>query len=230
MRYFKFKPKTPTSKALKNEIKELNTKEKRLYRKAKILKHIGNVVFWIVFVLCMISSYFLISLVPDETTLILDIIDIVLSVLIVLLCLPISLIIAFLASLPFITVHDNNSKFIRQTLRSAVCSELRNFYGLCDPLLVTKCFDCTDNKFKNHDVCLFFFDGELRITTNLQYGFYNTNKDLGCYAFTKEEVTLSRVSLVQHEAAELTAGEFRMTMGIRAKGFIERNMLTETEK
>ncbi|MBQ3183891.1 MAG: hypothetical protein IJB57_09515 [Clostridia bacterium] len=225
MRYFKYKRNPSSSESIKNELKELGDKEKTLYRKSKILKYIGNVVFFVILIPGIITSLYLISRLPDTDILILDIILTVISVPLMFLGFVASAIIAVFVSMLFWNIEDNSSKSIRQTIRSEVCSELREFYGLCEPLLVTKCFDCTDNKFKDHDVCLYFVDGELRITTNLQYGFYNTNKDLGCYVLIKEEISLSRVSFGQHEAAELTAGKFNMMLGIRAKVFIERNML-----
>ncbi len=230
MRYFKFKQKTPTSKALKNKLKEFKNEEKTLYRKAKTFEHIGNIVFWIIFLLGTITSMYLVTLFSDKDVLILNIIRIILSFVFVILCIVVSAIIASLVSLPFWTFQDNNAKLIRQTMRSAVCSELRDFYGLNYPVLVTKCYQCTNNKFDDHDVCLFFVDGELRITTNLQYGFYNINKDLGCYVFVPDEILLSRVSIGHHTAVELTAGDFSIMLGIKAKRFIERYILDIIEK
>ena len=224
MRYFKFNKTVPMPKTLKEQFKELSRNEKRLYRKAKILKHIGNVVFWIVLVVCISASHYLCSLIPEGDTLLLDIINTVLCVLLFVLSLFLSLIIALAASMPFWSLRDNSLKHVQQTICSAVCVELREFYGLCEPVLVTKCYECTDGKFKDHDVCLFFVDGELRITTNLQYGFYNINKDLGCYVFSKEEIRVSRVVHERYEATELTVDEFCITLGKKAKGFIESNI------
>ena len=161
---------------------------------------------------------------PEGDTLLPDIINTVLCVLLFVLSLILSPIIALVVSIPFWNLQDNNAKHVRQTMRSAVCAELREFYGLCEPVLITKCYECTDGKFKDHDVCLFFVDGELRITTNLQYGFYNINKDLGCYVFSKEEIRLSHVVHGRYEATELTVDEFCITLGKKAKGFLESNI------
>ena len=226
MRYFKFKKNSPTPNALKNKLRELNNEEKRLYRKAKMFKRIGNVVFWIIFLTGTITSIYLVTLFSDRDVLILHIIQTILSFVFVILCIVVSAIIAALVSLLFWNYQDKNVNFIRQTIRSAVCSELQKFYGLCEPLLVTKCYECTDKNFNNHDVCIFNADGELRITTNLQYGFYNINKDLGCYAFTQEEISITRVDFAENEATRLTVGDFNITLGIKAKRFIEQIITT----
>ena len=79
----------------------------------------------------------------------------------------------------------------KETLSKATL-HLRNYYGLSQPYLLTKCFAAADEKWKNHDVCIFIVDNELRITTDLVHGFLYGERDLGCYAFKRSEIALSK--------------------------------------
>ena len=90
---------------------------------------------------------------------------------------------------------------------------------------MTKCFDSTDRRFKNHDVCIFVFGDELRITTDLVRGFIHDEKDLGCYAFRKDEIRISKRINEERLILELSAGEIVFQLGYRAKRFIEDNIL-----
>ena len=86
-------------------------------------------------------------------------------------------------------------------------------------------FNSTDKKFANHDVCIFVVGDELRITTNLVQGFLHGERDLGCYAFKKEEITLSKHNDGNHLIAELKANKIVFLLGYRAKGFINKFFL-----
>jgi len=90
---------------------------------------------------------------------------------------------------------------------------------------VTKCYESSDPAFNGHDVCVFVCDGELRITTNLKNGIFNEGKDLGCYAFSRGEVSLYRKMHGTADATVLMSGDASFLLGIRAKGFIEKNFL-----
>lgn len=78
----------------------------------------------------------------------------------------------------------------KKEILSKACGHLRDYYGLQEPYIITKCFDAADKKFQKHDVCLFVVGGELRITADLIHGFLHGERDLGCYAFVKHEITL----------------------------------------
>ncbi len=114
----------------------------------------------------------------------------------------------------------------KETLSKATL-HLRNYYGLRQPYLLTKCFDATDDRWKNHDVCIFIVDNELRITTDLVHGFLYGERDLGCYAFKRSEITLSKHKDNKGLKLELRAGNEYFVLGYRAKGFIERNFIND---
>jgi hypothetical protein len=96
-----------------------------------------------------------------------------------------------------------------------------------EPYIITKCFDSTDKKFKNHDVCIFIVDDELRITTDLVRGFLHGERDLGCYAFSRDELIISKKQNGKYLMAELKSTNTEFLLGYRAKGFIEKNFLSK---
>ena len=89
--------------------------------------------------------------------------------------------------------------------------------------MITKCFDATDKKFQNHDVCIFVVGDELRITTNLVQGFLYGERDLGCYAFKQNEIILTKQQKGNNLIAELRADDTVFLLGYRAKGFVDKN-------
>ena len=117
-------------------------------------------------------------------------------------------------------VGSFNIPSMKKEIFSKACKHLRDYYQLQDPYIITKCFNSTDKKFVNHDVCIFVVGDELRITTDLVQGFLHGERDLGCYAFKKEEITLSKYNDGNHLIAELKADKIVFLLGYRAKGFI----------
>ena len=114
---------------------------------------------------------------------------------------------------------------MKKEIFSKACKHLRDYYQLKAPYIITKCFNSTDERFANHDVCIFVVGDELRITTNLVQGFLHGERDLGCYAFKKEEITLSKHNDGNHLIAELKANKIVFLLGYRAKGFINKFFL-----
>lgn len=107
---------------------------------------------------------------------------------------------------------------------------MRDYYQLQEPYIITKCFDATDKKFRNHDVCIFIVEGELRITADLVRGFLHGERDLGCYAFMPNEIILSKQQNGNHLVAELRADDNVFLLGYRAKGFIEKSYIAKSVK
>ena len=122
-------------------------------------------------------------------------------------------------------VESVNVPAKKKEILSKACGHLRDYYGLQEPYIITKCFDAADKKFQKHDVCLFIVGDELRITVDLIHGFLHGERDLGCYAFVKHEITLSKQPCGQQLMLEMKAGENTFLLGYRAKGFIEKNFI-----
>lgn len=106
-------------------------------------------------------------------------------------------------------------------IKSAACAHLREYYGLTGPYLITKCYASDDNRFSGKDVCLFFADGELRITVDIVNGFLHGTRDMGCYAFAKEEITVGYAEFESKKAATIKGETVGFLLGKCAKRWIE---------
>ena len=226
MRYFKYKGLQTTEKETQKALlAELTKEEKRLIRKDKLLGTLGSIVFFTVFLGGFACCVLGMKQIPFPELLFEVIMRHIANFILGAVALVLCLIIAIFVSMPIGSKHTDQ-KMIRQKYLSKACEHLREYYGLQEPCIVTKCYDASDKKFKNHDVCIFVADGELRITTNLKNGFFREEKDLGGHAFLRDEITLTKIEGEKFLMAELRAGETTFLLGYRAKGFIEKNFLT----
>ena len=114
---------------------------------------------------------------------------------------------------------------MKKEIFSKACKHLRDYYQLQEPYIITKCFEATDKNFQNHDVCIFVADDELRITADLIQGFLHGERDLGCHAFKRDEIVVSKKEENNLMIAELKAGDTVFSLGYRAKSFIEKNFI-----
>ena len=46
---------------------------------------------------------------------------------------------------------------------SKACENVREFYGVNEEYLLTKCFHSSDSKFINHDVCIFKYNDYIKL-------------------------------------------------------------------
>ena len=228
MRYFKC-PSIQKNEEFKKQYAKLLIKEKEHKKKEKILGRIYWILFFVIFVLITIGGIWLIWQIPEPKSVLLCIGLSIARVISTFVFLVIGAIIAALALSPLDKKIENKAKRLSKDLLASATEYLRNYYELQSPCLVTKCYDATDKKFKNHDICLFVKDNELRLCTNLVNGFLDSDKDLGCYAFTKEELTLTERVTDKYTAAVLTCGKTEFVLGKRAKRFIERSLHHEKE-
>ena len=226
MRYFKYKNIIKTEKtAEKQRYKNLCKKEKRAYRKEKILRAFGNFVLFFVMCACMLALSLCIKSIPSSKNGFIDILRVLFQGMLYFFAGIFSIVAGVLASLPlFNTAEKNIRNFTREELVKA-CEHLREYYGLCEPCIVTKCYNSSEKRFNNHDVCIFVVGDELRITTNLKDGFFHSEKDLGCYCFKADEITVSKEQGERFLIAKLSSNDLYFELGYRAKGFIESNFL-----
>ena len=225
MRYFKYQNLQKSDKKSKKAIVAAFSKEeKRQYRKAKFFSSLGNIVFFIVTIAVASMLIFLINLIHEPDHIVLFIVYKIFKTILFIAAILFSFAVAAFTAIPFWDKYQSQTTIKRQMLTNAT-AHLRQYYGVSEPILVTKCYEASDEKFKNHDICLFITEGELRITANLLHGFMNVEKDLGCYAMKKEEITLRQIPMETTFATELVAGDVRFLLGSRAKKYIERNFL-----
>ena len=226
MRYFRYKgPKSTEMKAYKVQYATLTKEEKRQVRKSDFLACLAPVVF-----LAFFGGGFLLCLwglkhIPVPKSIILAILRHIGVFILGIGGFLVSCILGAVAATPIYNKVDKSQMNMTRKITSQACEHLRKFYGLQEPCIVTKCYESSDETFKNHDVCIFVVGGELRITTNLKNGFVHREKDLGCHAFLRDEVTIAKIEGEKFLMAELRAGETTFLLGYRAKGFIEKNFL-----
>lgn len=225
VRYFKYKNTDKNfNSALKEQYKALTVDEKRTIRKQRIWEKVSTIVFYIVFFACAIAGIWLITLIPKLSGSFWGILGFVGKVMLGIVVLIVSgFLTAGLTKPLWKKVESFHLPSMKKEIFSKACGHLREYYGLQEPYIVTKCFDASDEAFKNHDVCIFVVGEELRITTDLIRGFLYGERDLGCYAFQKDEILLSKQQNGSRLIAELKAGTASFLLGYRAKSFIEKN-------
>lgn len=239
MRYFKCETE-PNNEDLKAQHGALVQKKEKINRRDAVLDKLGWVVFAVAFLGLMIGSQWPISCVTaaawdviGRETVILAVISTIVAVVFavtseiaVFFC---SIALAALMASPLWGPRESGirkkEKELRQETLERACRHLREFYGFQEPCVVTKCYDSSDKRFKDHDICLFVAERELRLTTNLLHGFLDMRRDLGCYAFRPEEIQLSDSRAGERQAVELRCGEVTFLLGQRARSFVEKNQL-----
>lgn len=225
MRYFRYKNTNKSrNNALKEQYKTLTENEKRAFRKEKCWRKLSSVVTMIVYFSCIIAGVFLINAISLPQTWFLKLLVVIGKAVFAFAVIIVSGLISVALTMPlWKKVESFRIPPVKKEIFSKACAHLRDYYELREPYIVTKCFDATDRKFQNHDVCIFVVDDELRITTDLVRGFLHGERDLGCYAFKRDEITVSKQENVNHLIAQLSADDTVFLLGYRAKGFIEKS-------
>lgn len=228
VRYFKYKntDKTKTN-AFKEQYKTLSAEEKRIFRKKQILEKCGCLVMALILCLTAALGSFLINLIPTPTYLHVKIALIIAKVLYYPLLLFFSVVFAVILSMPVWIKSDSlDVPKMKKEIFSKASAHLRDYYGLNEPYVITKCFDSTDEKFIDCDVCIFVCDGELRITKDIVHGFLHGEKDLGCYAFKADEINLTKQIHGKSSRCELSAKDVKFLLGYRAEKYISENFIS----
>ena len=224
MRYFRYKNTDKNvNNALKEQYKTLTEDEKRTFRKKKRWQKFSTIVTLTVFICCIIAESFLLKSIPVPNDNFLEVLVIVGKVIVGFILLIVSGGLTAILTTPlWKKVETFDIPLMKKEIFSKACKHLRDYYQLQEPYIITKCFEATDKNFQNHDVCIFIVGDELRITTDLIRGFLHGERDLGCYAFKIEEITLLKRNNGKHLVAELRADNTVFLLGYRAKGFIDK--------
>ena len=232
MRYFKYKNTNKNiNNALKEQYKTLTEDEKRTFRKEKRWRKFSTIVSMIIYISCIVAGIFLLKSIPVPSAWFLEILVIVGKVIVGFILLIVGGVITVGLTMPlWKKVESFHIPSMKKEIFSKACAHLRDYYQLQEPYIITKCYGATDENFKNHDVCIFVVGNELRITTDLVRGFLHGERDLGCYAFKKEEITLSKQQDRNRLTAELKVGDTIFLLGYRAKGFIDKNFIAKSVK
>lgn len=227
LRYFKYKHTNKNfNNALKEQYKLLNNHEKSIVQKEKILRKISTVISIIIYITVITVGFGLLKSIPQPCGIIWNYIFIIGKVVIGFIVLIVGGVLTVGLTTPlWKKVESFNLPAIKKEIFSKSCVHLRNYYGLQESYIITKCFYATDRKFKNHDVCIFVVGDELRITTDLIHGFLHGERDLGCYAFKKHEIVLSKRLCDKKLMVEMKASKTTFLFGYRAKSFIDKNFI-----
>ena len=113
---------------------------------------------------------------------------------------------------------------------SKACEPIRKHYGLSEEYLITKCFSASNSYFNNHDICIFRFDNEIRITTDIVKGFINDHCDLGCYSIKFDELKVYKADYDNKRVTVLEFGNEKFIVGIKAYSYIIKFINTKTYK
>ena len=224
MRYFRYKNTDKNvNNALKEQYKTLTEDEKRTFRKKKRWQKFSTIVTLTIFICCIIAEILLLKSIPVPNDNFLEVLVIVGKVIVGFILLIVSGGLTAILTTPlWKKVETFDIPLMKKEIFSKACKHLRDYYQLQEPYIITKCFEATDKNFRNHDVCIFIVGDELRITTDLIQGFLHGERDLGCYAFKTEEITLLKRNNGMHLVAELRADNTVFLLGYRAKGFIDK--------
>ena len=232
MRYFRYKNTDKNvNNALKEQYKTLTEDEKRTFRKKKRWQKFSTIVTLTIFICCIIAEIFLLKSIPVPNDNFLEVLVIVGKVIVGFILLIVSGGLTAIFTTPlWKKVETFDIPLMKKEIFSKACKHLRDYYQLQEPYIITKCFDATDKKFQNHDVCIFIVEDELRITTDLVRGFLHGERDLGCYAFKLNEISLEKQQSGNHLVAELKADNAVFLLGYRAKGFIDKEFVAKSVK
>lgn len=221
MRYLKYDGPMADIALLKKQHRELSEAAEKTRRREKRLYRLGTAVFWLVFLGVLAGSRFLIiRLQPESNGIVLQILDWICSLVLTLFAVILSAIAGAIAATPLWSRQLKSEKELTRELLHQSSEYLREFYGCREPYLVTKCYQSSNARFNRHDVCIYVADGELRITANLHYGFFDPRRDLGCYALTREEIALTDAQYKDRPALELRTGDLTFLLGQKARAFI----------
>lgn len=230
MRYFRYKK---YNKVRKNADKEyllsLSTTERKKIIKNrhlnKILQIVGVAFFFILFFIFM---YFIL-LILKPSNIFLKILYSILIVILFFAALIISGIIVDCTIGVLINKVDDSSPRLTKEIIQKSCESIRIYYGLKDEYLLTKCFESTNIRFVNHDVCIFKYNDEIRITTNIINGFINRHCDLGCYALKYEELKVYKDDFNNKRVTVLEFENEKFILGIKAFSYINKLLKNKKE-
>ena len=232
MRYFKYQNTNKNiNNALKEQYKTLTEDEKRTFRKEKRWRKFSTIVSIIIYISCIFPGIFLLKSIPLPSAWLLEVLVVVGEVIVGFILLIVGGVITVGLTRPlWKKVESFHIPSMKKEIFSKACGHLREYYELQEPYIITKCFDATDKNFQNHDVCIFVVHDELRLTTDLVRGFLHGERDLGCYVFKRDEITILKQQNEKRLIAELKSENTVFILGYRAKGFIEKEFFNQKSK
>ena len=231
MKYFKYRNISKVQQLAYKErlaslCKDGKKKAKRSERLTKVVSFCG-----IIFFFCCIGMFiFFIKLIPVPKNILLKILYGIGCIILGFIGLIIS---GIATGIPFGILLDKikyNLPEMRKEFIKKASEPIRKYYGLSDEYLITKCFESTNTLFNDHDICIFRYGNEIRMTTDIVKGFINGNCDLGCYSIKFNELKIYKDDYNDKRATILEFDKEKFVIGIKAYSYIAKLMKTKVYK
>ena len=226
MRYFKCDTLKQEDRKMVYQDVELTDEEKTSDRQGKFLNFSGTLLFLVVFIAVFVGSLFLIVQIPTPKNPFLFVLVVIAMIMLGFGALLVSVLIGSFVSSPIYKTAQEKLVIQKRNSFDKSIMFLREYYGWTEPCIVTKCYDSSDEKFKNRDVCIFLVDDELRITADLKHGFSTKENDPGCYSLKIDEFSLEQIQDEKFLITKFASNDLVFHLGRRAKGFIEKRFIS----
>ena len=226
MRYFQCDTLKQEDRKMVYQDVELTDEEKKSDRQGRFLNFLGTLLFFVVFVAVFVGSLFLIVQIPTPKNPFLSVLVVIAMFILGIGALLVSILIGSFVSSPIYKKAQEKLAIQKRNCFDNSIIFLREYYGWTEPCIVTKCYDSSDGKFKNRDVCIFLVDDELRITADLKHGFSTKENDPGCYSFKIDEFSLEQIQGEKFLITKFMSEDLVFDLGRRAKGFIEKRFIS----
>ena len=226
MRYFQCDTLKQEDRKMVYQDVELTDEEKKSDRQGRFLNFLGTLLFFVVFVAVFVGSLFLIVQIPTPKNPFFFVLVVIAMIMLGFGALLVSVLIGSFISSPIYKMAQEKLVIQKRNCFDKSIIFLREYYGWTEPCIVTKCYDSSDEKFKNRDVCIFLVDDELRITADLKHGFSTKENDPGCYSFKIDEFSLEQIQGEKFLITKFASNDLVFHLGRRAKGFIEKRFIS----
>lgn len=231
MKYFRYHNHNKIfSQAEKERLASLGKDEEKKARKSKTLTQLIVLFGFILFFALLLMFFYFIRLIPKPTSTFLTILRGIGCVVLGIIGFIISVLTTLLITGPLLKKVEYNLPQMRKEFISKACEDIRKYYKLNDNYLITKCFESTNIKFINHDICIFRYENEIRITTDIVKGFINEKSDLGCYSIKFNELKIYKEDYNNKRVTILQFGKEKFIIGIKAYSYIKKLMMVKTYK
>lgn len=231
MKYFKYRNISKVQQlAYKERLASLGKDEQKKIKRSDRLTKLLSISGLIFFICCFGLFIFFIQLIPIPTHSFLKVLRGIGCVLLGMLGLSISMFITMFIFGILISKVEYNLPEMRKEFIQKASEPIRKYYGLSDEYLITKCFESTNTLFNDHDICIFRYGNEIRMTTDIVKGFINGNCDLGCYSIKFNELKIYKDDYNDKRATILEFDKEKFVIGIKAYSYIFKLMKTKVYK
>lgn len=231
MKYFKYRNISKVQQlAYKERLASLGKDEQKKIKRNDRLIMLLSIIGFIFFFCCIGMFIFFIKLIPVPKNILLKILYGIGCIILGF----IGLIISGIATcIPFGILLDKmkyNLPEMRKEFIKKASEPIRKYYGLSDEYLITKCFESTNTLFNDHDICIFRYGNEIRMTTDIVKGFINGNCNLGCYSIKFNELKIYKDDYNDKRVTILEFDKEKFVIGIKAYSYISKLMKTKVYK